>query len=237
MTPSAQVPFRRFRETVNFSDKRLQLLVVLHPFPLEVLIPNKTDLIQSPDPLFAQTPVLPPFSLGIAPGRKRTVLPFKPASAGIKEDFQRMVFPHPFGVELIPRKTDRIKLVAPFLGKTASFVGDALRVAPKTQFPFRHRRPVVLFTVELDQPLVRNLSRFQLGQDLFDAKPDIRQIASGEERGCSFKSVGRWKIREPPPSGTPSRRRPIYPTGYSQNPRRPAISRFRHPDSTPAVAG
>ena len=107
-----------------------------------------------------------------------------------------MVFPHPFGVELIPLKTDCIKLVAPFLGKTASFVGDALRVAPKAQFPFRHWRPVVLFPVELDQPLVHNLPWFQLGQDLFDAEPDIRQIAGSEERGCSFKSVGRWKIRE-----------------------------------------
>lgn len=138
MAPSAQIPFRRFRETPIFSDKRLQLLVVLHPFPLEVLIPDKADLIQSPDALFAQTSILPSFPLGITPGRKRSVFTFGPASAGIKEDFQCMVFPHPFGVELIPLKTDCIKLVAPFLGKTASFVGDALRVAPKAQFPFRH---------------------------------------------------------------------------------------------------
>ena len=185
MTPSAQVPFRRFRKTVKCSDKRLQFLVVLPPFPLEVLGPDKTDLIQSPDPLFAQTPVLPPFSLGIALGRKRTVFPFRPASAGIKKDFQRMVFPHPFRVELIPLKTDRIKLVVPFLGKTASFVGDALCVAPKPQFPFRHRRPVVLFPVELDQPLVHNLPRFQLGQDLFDAEPDIRQLfTKSKTTGC-----------------------------------------------------
>ena len=101
MTPSAQVPFRRFRKTVKCSDKRLQFLVVLPPFPLEVLGPDKTDLIQSPDPLFAQTPVLPPFSLGIALGRKRTVFPFRPASAGIKKDFQRMVFPLTLNLEHI----------------------------------------------------------------------------------------------------------------------------------------
>lgn len=104
MAPSAQIPFRRFRETPIFSDKRLQLLVVLHPFPLEVLIPDKADLIQSPDALFAQTSILPSFPLGITPGRKRAVFTFGPASAGIKEDFQCMVFPHPFGVELIPLK-------------------------------------------------------------------------------------------------------------------------------------
>ena len=80
-------PFRRFRETPIFSDKRLQLLVVLHPFPLEVLIPDKADLIQSPDALFAQTSILPSFPLGITPGRKRAVFTFGPASAGIKEDF------------------------------------------------------------------------------------------------------------------------------------------------------
>ena len=91
---------------MKFSDKRLQFLVVLHPFPLEVLIPDKADLIQSPDALFAQTSILPSFPLGITPGRKRAVFTFGPASAGIKEDFQRTVFFHPFGVELVPFEAD-----------------------------------------------------------------------------------------------------------------------------------
>ena len=91
---------------MKFSDKRLQFLVVLHPFPLEVLIPDKADLIQSPDTLFAQTSILPPFPLGITLGRKWAVFTFGPASAGIEEKLQRTVFFHPFGVELVPFEAD-----------------------------------------------------------------------------------------------------------------------------------